>query len=133
MTLDSLISSATRLIWLAAKFGAVGLSTVAVYFGILYVLHPLIQQTAILAAVCYLLSAVYNYLMQSMFTFQAGTGGLGSLLRYLAMQGSCMALNSFLMFLLVDSYGIALFVAQACVTVLIAVLSFTLSYLWVYR
>ena len=86
-----------------------------------------------LAAICYAITTVYNYLAQSYFTFQTSARSAGTIFRYLVMHGVCMALNSALMVLLVDMIGLALNLAQLCVTVVIAGLSFVISYLWVYR
>ena len=123
---------ARRLVRLGAKFGVVGLSSVGVYFAALYVLDPRIPSTLALTAICYLLSAIYNYLLQSRFTFQVRTSPRAAS-RYAAMHALCLALNSTLMLALVDLGGAGLFPAQVLATGIVAAVSFTLSSQWVYR
>lgn len=116
----------------AVKFGAVGLSSVAVYFVILALLRPVIASVALLAAVAYVGSAVFNYIAQSRFTFDADTRDTGAMLRYGLMHGLCIVINSAGMHLSVVVWGLNFWLSQLAVTVLVAGTSFLLSYLWVY-
>lgn len=124
-------ASLGRLFWLGARFALVGAGSVAVYFGFLWLLAPAIAATGALTAVCYVLSAVFNYALQSSFTFQSRASAR-AVTRYLAMHGLCLVLNSVLMVALVEGLGANLFLAQAGVTGLVAGVSFLVSYRWVY-
>lgn len=121
-----------HLVSLGTRFAIVGLGSVAVYFAFLYVLAPLIANTVVLTGFCYASSAVFNYALQSSFTFRSRAISARAASRYMAMHGLCMGLNSVLMHALVDRLGASLFLAQAGVTGIVAMTSFLLSYLWVY-
>ena len=116
----------------AAKFGGVGLATIAVYFVVLALLRPVIENVAVLSVAAYLISAVFNYIAQRRVTFGSRDAGTGAILRYLIMHGLCMGLNAGLLSLLVDGFGFGLFIAQVPVTGVVAATSFALSHLWVF-
>lgn len=120
-------------LWKAVKFGAMGLSSIAVYFVILAILRPLIPSVALLAALAYVGSAVFNYLAQSRVTFGADTRDYGAVLRYMAMHGLCVFINSAGMHLLVVVWSRSFWLSQLWITALVAGTSFMVSYLWVYR
>jgi putative flippase GtrA len=132
MTMQNRTSTLRHLLGLGLRFGLVGLGSVAVYFGVLIALEPVIAETAALTATSYVASAVFNYTLQSTFTFRTSAASAKSLLRYLGMHGICMGVNSGLMLIAVDVYAINLVGAQLGVTAIVAGLSFGLSYLWVY-
>lgn len=120
------------LIWTAVRFGVVGLSSIAVYFVILWALRPVITPIAVLAAVAYLGSMVYNYVVQARVTFRTSAADGGTVVRYLGMHGLCLAINSAGMYVLVERMGSGVWLSQLAVTVIVAGISFALSYLWVY-
>ena len=119
--------------WTGVRFGVVGLGSIGVYFAFLFVLRPVVPETVTLTALCYVLSTVFNYLLQSTFTFGAKASRLGSMLRYIAMHGFCIFINSGLMYVLVDLLGHPLYLIQLGVTCIVAAVSFLMSYVWVYR
>ncbi len=118
---------------LGVKFGLVGLVTVGVYFVFLALLQPFVPSVVILTGAAYVLSAVFNYIVQSRVTFRSKAFNGKAILRYLTMHGLCMALNSSLMHLLVDVWNRNLYLSQLAVTSVVAVTSFAVSYLWVYQ
>ena len=118
---------------LITKFGVVGLLSVAVYFLCLFLLENVIENTIVLTATCYLISMAFNYICQSTFTFETSPDSKSQTLRYIAMQLFCMAVNSGLMYGLVDLFGLNLFLSQVFTTGAVAALSFILSVCWVYR
>ena len=120
-------------LWVAVKFGLVGLGSIGVYLLALVLLRPWISNIAWLTAACYLISAVFNYVLQRGFTFRASAPRSGSWLRYIGQHAICLSLNSGLMVLLVERLGFALIPSQLVVTVIVAGTSFALSYLWVYK
>ncbi|MBO9436775.1 GtrA family protein [Ruegeria sp. R13_0] len=122
-----------RLTWLVTKFGLVGVSSVAMYFALLAVMRSVIQDIALLAGAAYLGSAVWNYTLQSRLTFSSVPGDRWSMFRYVVMHVICMAVNSTMMYTLVVNVNVNLWLSQSVTTICIASLSFTLSYLWVYR
>ena len=120
-------------LWVAFKFGLVGLGSIGVYFLVLILLRPWIANIVWLTGTCYVASAVINYALQRGFTFNAARPKAGSWLRYIGQHAICLSLNSGLMFVLVTTLGFNLLPSQLFVTVFIAGTSFMLSYLWVYK
>jgi putative flippase GtrA len=120
-------------LWDGIKFGLVGLSSIAVYFVILFLLQPFVDSVALLAALSYIGSAVFNYFGQSKVTFNSDVRDYGALLRYVAMHGLCIVINSTGMHFMVTAWQNNLWLSQVCLTVIIAGTSFLLSYFWVYR
>lgn len=121
------------LFWQAFRFGLVGLGSVGVYFAALYVLRPFIDGTIVLTGTAYLISAVFNFILQNSFTFRSRTVHSGKVLKYVAMHGLCMTINSCMMYLLVDLAALNLYVAQLITTTIVAVVSFGLSARYVYK
>ena len=123
----------SNLIWLIARFGVVGVGSVGVYFAALYLLRPTIEDTIFLTATAYLISTVFNFLLQNFFTFRSQTVHARKLLKYGLMHALCLSLNSTTMFLLVDLAGQNLYLAQLLTTGLVTVVSFFLSSRYVYK
>lgn len=120
------------LVWTGTKFGAVGLTTVGVYFAVLALLRPLVHGVVALSLLAYLASAVFNFAAQARVTFGTRPDRT-SLQRYVLMHLLCMGLNAGLMHLLVERAAFGLYTAQLMVTGVIAITSFLLSRAWVYR
>ncbi len=121
-----------RLLWLSLRFGLVGAGSILVYIAVLVALRPLFESTLVLTATSYVASAAFNYTLQSAFTFRTRVADLRSTWRYIVMHGVCMAMNSLLMFGLVDQLGYGIAHSQVATTTVVAVTSFIFSYLWVY-
>lgn len=117
----------------AIRFILVGASSTTLYFLLLWGLRGAIPSTAILTAVCYGASMVYNFLAQGLWTFR--TNGLSHrhLGRYSVMQGCALIANSAAMTGLVDLAGMPLFASQIVVTISITAVVYVLSKVWVYR
>ncbi len=126
------VSAFRRLGWLATKFGMVGIASSGVYFLCLFLLRPVVTSTIALTATSYVVSAVFNFLAQSSFTFRVNASQ-SSLARFVAMHGMCLVTNSALMHLAVDVLGQGLFLSQVAVSLFVAMLSFLLASLWVFR
>ena len=131
MSARTFSSGLPRLVWLGLKFGLVGVASVLIYFGVLVALRPLVPNTVTLTTISYVISAGFNYVVQSTCTFRTAAGAR-SMLRYVVMHAICMTVNSAMMFAVVDLYGASIIPAQVMVTTVVAGLSFVLSYLWVY-
>jgi putative flippase GtrA len=114
------------------RFALVGLSSTAIYFALLWCLRDFIASVIALTALCYLISMVYNFVLQSAFTFRAGAPTRHSLLRFALMHFAAMGINSALMAGLVTGLRVPMFAAQILVTALISVTVFVLSKHWVY-
>lgn len=117
----------------AVRFGLVGIATVGVYFAVLAALHPVLKNIVYLSASAYAISAVFNYIVQSQVTFGVSFADGRAVIRYLAMHGGLMGLNSVLMYLLVTVLELWLYGAQLLVTCIVAISSFAISHAWVYR
>jgi putative flippase GtrA len=133
MTRPATLDAVFRWAWLATKFGLVGAASAAVYFLCLFVLRPFLFSTIILTAISYIVSAVFNFLAQSSFTFRVKTGAPSMPVRFIAMHGVCLVLNSALMNLAVDVLGQGLFLSQIAVSLFVALVSFAMSASWVFR
>ena len=133
MSLLTVPDSVWSLLRTALKFGVVGVLSIVVYFGFLFVFNQVVSQVWLLTGIAYIGSMVFNYFAQSMFTFNAKPKDLGIAQRYAWMQGGLMIFNSAVMYTLVDTLALNLWYSQLCVTVIIAGSSFLVSKFWVYR
>lgn len=133
MTLFSKISEVRRIFKTGLRFGGVGIATIIVYFCVMALLDTVLENVVYLSTAAYVISAVFNYSLQSQLTFGSSIADSGAVLRYLVMHGGLMGLNSALMYLLVAVLGFWLYGAQMIATCVVAMTSFGLSYLWVYR
>ncbi|MDQ7263611.1 GtrA family protein [Paracoccus sp. PS-1] len=115
------------------RFVLVGASSTGLYFLLLWLFRDRVESIILLTSFCYAVSMVYNYALQSWLTFRAGPPNLRSMLRFLAMHLTAMALNSLMMAALVDGLGAPLFPAQILVTAIISAMIFLVSKHWVYR
>lgn len=122
-----------RLVWLATKFGLVGAASAGVYFLCLFLLRPFAPTTILLTAACYVISAVFNFVAQSRFTFSVQGAQASRMLRFVAMHGICLVMNSALMHLAVDVMRQGLFLSQIAMSAIVAVLSFAMSAGWVFQ
>ncbi|KGJ02420.1 Putative flippase GtrA (transmembrane translocase of bactoprenol-linked glucose) [Paracoccus halophilus] len=123
--------------WAAARqplsFLAVGASSTGLYFLLLWLLRDRVDSILLLTGVCYAVSMIYNYLLQSGLTFRAGPPTRRSVSRFVVMHLGAMALNSLLMAGLVDWLRLELFKTQLVVTGFISAMIFLVSKHWVYR
>jgi putative flippase GtrA len=115
-----------------ARFGAVGLTSALLYFVTLLSLESLIHSTLFLTAVCYIASAIANYILQSKLTFEQRWQERRFVPRFIFMHIVCMSFNSFLMWIGHDLMRISLVPAQIMVTGFVAVLSYLMASRWVF-
>ncbi len=115
------------------RFGIVGIGSIGVYFIALYFLKNWIDGIIVLTTTCYIISMTFNYLLQRNFTFRSETSQQHTWARYIVMHFTCIVINAAMMFTLVETLGLPIFVAQSIVTVIVTGTSFLLSYLWIYR
>lgn len=116
----------------AGKFGIFGFISIGIYFFILSLFSDFIDSTWLLTSLAYIVSMIFNYLSQSMFTFQVRGRDRRTLVRYFFLHVGCMTFNSAAMLLLVDVLAFNLWPAQICVTFCVAASSFLLSKYWVF-
>lgn len=130
--MTALGDSLRDLVWTGAKFGAVGLVTVGIYFLVLVLARPFVENVVLVSLLAYVVSAVFNFVAQAKFTFGSTPSGT-RLVRYILMHLFCMALNAVLIHLLVERIGFGFYRSQVLLTFIVAGTSFVLSRLWVYR
>ena len=118
--------------WKFAKFAMVGLCTVGCYFAIWSVAALVLRSTALIAALAYVGSAVFNYIFQRRITFRSDLAVVVSFPRYVVMHLLAMAVNAALAFLLIDVYEANFFASLLLIVALIAFFTFTISRVWVY-
>jgi len=114
------------------RFALVGFSSTAVYFALLWGLRDAIGSVILLTAVCYLASMVYNFVLQSAFTFRVRAPTRHAVLRFALMHFMAMGINSASMAGLVTGLHVPMLAAQIVVTALLSTLVFLLSKHWVY-
>jgi putative flippase GtrA len=114
-------------------FLAVGASSAALYFLLLWAMQPWIAGTILLTAVCYTVSMAYNFLLQSALTFRSAAPDRKNVLRFVIMHLAALSLNSLSMWGLVDGLSLPLIASQLLVTASITVFVFLASKHWVYR
>lgn len=99
----------------------------------LCLMQPVVQSTVLLTALCYVMSMVFNFLAQGLWTFKSSRLSGRNLRRYLLMQGSAMVVNSTVMGILIDRMEFLLIPSQIFVTGCITVCVYVLSRHWVYK
>jgi putative flippase GtrA len=114
------------------RFIIIGILSTGFYFGLLYFLRPVIFSTAVLAAVCYLTSMVFNFAAQGLWTFGVTKLTRQNLQRYFLVQGAALIINSIAMAFLVDYLALSLYMSQVGVTTLVTCGIFQLMRNWVY-
>lgn len=117
----------------AFRFIIIGIASTGLYFGLLVALRPMIASTALLAAVCYGLSMIFNFLAQGLWTFRSSRLGGPQIRRYAIMQGGAMGINSLGMQTLVERFEVPLLTSQLMITSLVTACVYVLSKRWVYR
>jgi putative flippase GtrA len=118
--------------WKFLKFAMVGLASTMIYFLLLAVMSEFIANILILTAVCYALSMLLNYLMQSLYTFRAGPPSRRAVSRYATMHAGALVFNSLAMKTMVDILSAPLIPSQILVMGVLAVSTFFISKLWVF-
>ncbi len=116
------------------RFGVVGVTTAALYFGLLYVGVELLQLNPVLSSsVVYLVAIAGNYLMHYSWTFAASSPHTTALKRYLFMTGCGFLINGFVMYFGVSVLQWNYLLVQTGAMAVIIVWNFCLSSLWVFR
>jgi putative flippase GtrA len=115
------------------SFIAVGASSAALYFVLLWALQDRIANTLILTAGCYLASMIYNFGLQGWLTFGSGRPSRRRFFRFAVVHALAMTVNSLLMWGLVDGLAMPLIASQLLVTAGITVAVFLASKHWIYR
>lgn len=114
------------------RFGVVGVvSNVLLYFLYLALTAAGAGHKAAMTGV-YCLGVLQTYAANRRWTF-GRPGGHGAVARYWAVYGACYLLNVGLLVLLVDVAGLAHQPVQACLIVLVALLTFLMQKHWVFR
>jgi len=77
------------------RFGMVGLASVGIYFGLLWLFGVLTGLSLVIrATLAYGLGIIFNYLVQKSFTFRSATQHQHAGPRYMVVQLGGMAINS---------------------------------------
>jgi putative flippase GtrA len=85
------------------RFGVVGLTSVGIYFGLLWLFGALTALSLVIrATLAYGLGIIFNYVVQKSFTFRSATHHQHAGPRYMVVQLGGMAINSVALWLGVD-------------------------------
>ena len=110
-----------------------GLST-AVQYVVLTVLVHVAGVGPVPASACgYALGAITNYLLNYQFTFRSSAAHGVAGLRFIAMAGAGLALNTAIVWTAVHPLGINYLVAQVIATGVVLVFNFVVGKLWTFR
>lgn len=124
----------TRTLFQIAKFGVVGLSSVGFYYLFLIAAVELFGLGLIAASVvAYLLSMIWNYLMQRNWTFAADTNHSRGVPLYILTHLVGMFLNSAVLYGVATVTGIHYAIAQVFATGIVAIWSYLALRLVVFR
>jgi putative flippase GtrA len=125
-------ATARRELRRAMKYGVVGVSNVTIDFA-LYALLVSIGVWYPLAKIVSLVIATANgYTFNRIWTFRAGTHRSDILIRYVTVQGLCLATNLALLAMLIEWGGLGKVTAQAMVLPAICLASFIAQRLWTF-
>lgn len=117
----------------ALRFIVIGVFSTALYFGLLMALQSVVPSIMILTAICYILSMIFNFFAQGLFTFQVQRLTSPQMRRFVVMHLSALLVNSTAMEIMVNSVDLHIIAAQILVSGCITVATFLLSRRWVYN
>ncbi|MBE9538846.1 MAG: GtrA family protein [Proteobacteria bacterium] len=116
------------------RFGIVGATTAALYYGLLYAGVELLALDAVLSSsAAYIIVIVANYLMHYSWTFAVSSPHTTALKRYLVMTGCGFFINGLIMYIGVSVLQLNYLLIQAIAMGVVILWNFCLSSLWVFR
>jgi putative flippase GtrA len=116
------------------RFLLVGCSAAVLNLGLLWLFTSILGIWYLASSVAaYCISVGYNFVLQRLWAFGGIAGAIGSQLSYFILINlSGVALNTMIVFLLVEELGVWYVVAQTAASLIIAVQSF-FGYRWIFR
>jgi len=114
-------------------FAFVGAIATAIQYGVLlFAVHVLHRDPVLGSSAGFLISAVFNYLLNYHFTFQSANSHSSAATRFAIISGGGFLLNGAIMFALVHSLHVVYLVAQLIVIPAVLTWNFLGSALWTF-
>ena len=116
------------------RFAVVGVTTAALYYGLLYSgVEFLALNVVLTSSVAYVIVIAVNYLMHYSWTFGATSPHTTALKRYLVMTGCGFFINALIMYIGVSILLLNYLLIQTVAMAVIIVWNYCLSSIWVFR
>lgn len=116
------------------KFGTVGVFSVTLHYTILIVLAEAAEINPVVASsIGYIISAVFNYLLNHRFTFTSEERHLDAVPKFLVVMGLGLVINSTIMYLLVEMGDMHYQLAQFIAIVVVLFWHFVANRAWTFR
>ena len=116
------------------SFAGVGAIATALQYILLTIQVELISVGAVLASfIAYAISSIVNYLMKYHYVFSSQQKHRKTAPRYLIISSIGLALNTLLMYIGVEGFGLHYLASQIIVTGIVLVWNYTASALWTFR
>lgn len=116
------------------RFLVVGASATLIQYGLLVCFVELIGTSPVIASVVsYVLSSGWNYLLNYHFTFSSNASHVSSVSKFCLVAVSGLALNTAIMFFLIDVADIQYILSQIIATVTVMIWNFFAHKYWTYK
>lgn len=117
-----------------ARFGAVGVFTAVVHYGLLYLGVEFLRLGAIIASSFgFVVAVIFNYLMHYSWTFVHDAPHGRTIGRYLVMIAVGFVVNGAVMYAGVDVLALNYLLVQVAALVVVVLWNFIVSSTWVFR
>jgi len=115
------------------RFAFVGTTSAAVTYATLILLVELWQFDAVLASVLgYLFGAIVNYSLNYRYTFKSKQKHHEAVPKFVVVMGIGMLLNTFIMFVQINWFGIHYVVAQLVAILIVLIYNFVANRMWTF-
>lgn len=116
------------------RFGIIGLSSVGFYYALLIGFVELFNIPVLISAVlAYIISMIWNYWRQRSWTFKSDRDHRSAVPGYLVTHLIGMAINTLVLYLLIDFLVMHYILAQVFATCAVAAWSYLSLKIWVFR
>ena len=116
------------------RYAVVGVIGTAIHFGVLAVLVELAALDAVLASAAgFLVTLMVSYVLNHRWTFESSAPHGATFGRYAAVSLLGLGLNSMIMYLAVNIFGLWYILAQALVVIVVPAVNYTLNRSWTFR
>lgn len=116
------------------RFFTTGILSAGAYCVLSYLAQKMLGWTPFTASnAAYMLAFCGSYLLQRNWTFKSALPHLHTLSRYALLQISCSLLTGIVAHLAIQWTPTNLFLAVACATIFAGILSYVLSYIWIFN
>lgn len=116
------------------KFLGVGGAATLLQYALLLTMVELFALKSVLASsVSYVISALFNYILNYRFTFQSTADHKTALLRFSVVAACGLGINSLIMYFLTEIFTLYYLLAQVVATLVVLVWNFSAHRYWTYK